>query len=355
MRELREDTFLGYKNDDAQEHVEKQEGDETLYHAWERRTSSGGSDGTAVITNKLDSLGRDMDKFKENVHAIQEETHEEEVVRETQEVEEANETMVVTTSHNLPIITHYVAPYEPPIPFPSRLAHHAKEALVSRKIESLREIRVNLPLIKEIRKTNDYARHMKNLVVNKTTTLEEGDVKPNFRCLAFLHNQLSPMEKDLGSFILPCSIGNLTVRNALVVLGANVSIMPLSMFKWLGLGKLKPVSMTVEMADRTKSMPKGIVENFLVKIDKFIFPIDFVILDMVEDFRMTIILGRPLLATTNAKIDVFRKLISLELGNEKVVFKIEYNFNETLTPIESVCTLRKLISLRISNEKGIQE
>ncbi|GJT91235.1 DNA-binding pseudobarrel domain-containing protein [Tanacetum coccineum] len=103
------------------------------------------------------------------------------------------------------------------------------------------------------------------------------------------------------SFILPCSIGNLTVRNALVDLGVSISIMPLSMYKQLGLGKLKPVNMTVEITDRAKSIRKGIVENLLVKIDNIIFPIDCVILDMVEDFRMPIIIGRPLLATAHAE------------------------------------------------------
>ncbi|GJZ02635.1 serine--tRNA ligase-like protein [Tanacetum coccineum] len=161
-------------------------------------------------------------------------------------------------------------------------AWSTEEALVSRTMESLREIRMNLPLIEEIRKTDDYAKHMKNLVVNKPRTLEEG---------------------------------NLTVRNALADLGASVSIMPLSIFKQLGLGKLKPLNMTVEMADRTKSIPKGIVENLLVKIDKFIFSVDFVILDTVKDFRMPIILERSLLATAHAETDVFRKLISLELGS----------------------------------------
>ncbi|GJX53075.1 hypothetical protein Tco_0281444 [Tanacetum coccineum] len=255
--------------------------------------------------------------------------------------------MVVTTSHDLPIITHNVAPYEPPVPSLGHLAHHAEEALMNRTMESLRKIRVNLPFIKEIRKTDDYAKHMKNLVINKPRTSKEGDVKLNAGCLAVLQNQLPPKEKDTGSFILPCSIGNLTVRNALVDLGASVSIMPLSIFKRLGLGKLKPVNMIVEMTDRTKSIPKGIVEILLVKIDKFLFLVDFVILDMVEDFRMPIILGRPLLATAHAEIDVFRKLISLEVGNEKVgnekvVFKIEDKFNKTLTPIELVCDIRNV-------------
>nr|GEW22164.1 serine--tRNA ligase-like [Tanacetum cinerariifolium] len=143
--------------------------------------------------------------------------------------------------------------------------------------------------------------------------------------------ELPPREKEPGSFILPCYIGNLTVRNALADLGASVSIMPLSMFKQLGLGKLKPLNMTVEMADRTKSIPKGIVENLLVKIDKFIFSVDFVILDIIKYFRMPIILERPLLATAHAEIDVFRKLISLELDNtEKKCYWICLNDDKML-------------------------
>ncbi|GKB00114.1 DNA-binding pseudobarrel domain-containing protein [Tanacetum coccineum] len=69
----------------------------------------------------------------------------------------------------------------------------------------------------------------------------------------------------------------------------------------------------------TKSIPKGIVENLLIKIDKLIFLVDFVILDMVEDLRIPIVLGRPLLAMTHAKVDVLRKLISLEVGNQKKI------------------------------------
>ncbi|GJU40761.1 zinc knuckle CX2CX4HX4C containing protein [Tanacetum coccineum] len=88
------------------------------------------------------------------------------------------------------------------------------------------------------------------------------------------------------------------------------------------------------MADNTKCIPKGIVKNLLIKIDKFIFPVDFVILDMVEEFRMPIILGRPLLAIANAKVDIFIKLISLEVGNEKIIFKMRSDF--TATSFESV-------------------
>ncbi|GJU67779.1 reverse transcriptase domain-containing protein [Tanacetum coccineum] len=123
----------------------------------------------------------------------------------------------------------------------------------------------------------------------------------NPRCSALLQNQLPPKEQDPGSFILPCSIGRLDFNNALAYLGASISIMPLSMYNRLGMGKLEPINMVIEMADNTNCNPKGIAENLLVKIDKFIFQVDFVILDMVEDFRMFIFLGRPLLATAHTK------------------------------------------------------
>ncbi|GKG39905.1 putative reverse transcriptase domain-containing protein, partial [Tanacetum coccineum] len=90
----------------------------------------------------------------------------------------------------------------------------------------------------------------------------------------------------------------------LVDLGASVSVMPLSTYLNLGLGELAHTRLTVELADRTVKYPKGIAENVLVGIGKFTFPIDFIILDMLEDIKVPLILGRPFLSITRAKIDV---------------------------------------------------
>ncbi|GKA07492.1 hypothetical protein Tco_0686716 [Tanacetum coccineum] len=184
-------------------------------------------------------------------------------------------------------------PYEPPIPFPRRLEHHAKEALVHKTMESLKKIKINRPLLKEIRQTNNYAKYMKDLVENKPRNEKDEEIRMNPRCSALLQNHLPPKEQDPGSFILLCSIGKLDFNNALANLGASISVMPLSMYKRLGIGKLKPINMVIEMVDNTKCTPNGIVENLLIKIKKFIFLKDFVILDMVEDLKMPIILGRP--------------------------------------------------------------
>ncbi|GJW20371.1 hypothetical protein Tco_0030993 [Tanacetum coccineum] len=113
------------------------------------------------------------------------------------------------------------------------------------------------------------------------------------------------------------------------------------------MGKLELINMVIEMDDNTKCTPQGIVENLLVKINKFIFPVDFVILDMVEDVRMPINLGRLLIATAHVKVDIFRKSISLELGNEKVIFKMRSSFTTII--FESVRAIRSKISTRDDN------
>ncbi|GJS64577.1 homeodomain-like protein [Tanacetum coccineum] len=109
-------------------------------------------------------------------------------------------------------------------------------------------------------------------------------------------------------------------RRSLRRLRASSSVMPFSMFKRLGLGNPKPINIMIEMADRSMQSPKGIVENVLVKNHNFIFPVDFVIIDIIEDDKVPLILGRPMLATAHAKIDVFGKKISLEVGTEQIVF-----------------------------------
>nr|GEX49952.1 putative reverse transcriptase domain-containing protein [Tanacetum cinerariifolium] len=105
------------------------------------------------------------------------------------------------------------------------------------------------------------------------------------------------------------------------VSGASVSVMPLSTYLSLGLGELDHTRLTVELADMTVKYLKEIDENVLVGIGKFVFPIDFIILDMPEDMKVPLILERSFLSTTCAKIDVFKRKITLRVGEEKINFK----------------------------------
>ena len=144
---------------------------------------------------------------------------------------------------------------------------------------------------------------------------------------AFLTEQVSAIfqsrnlvkYKDPGSPTISVNIGGNCIDKSLLDLGASVNLLPYSVYKQLGLGELKPTNITLSLADRSVKIPKGIVEDVLVKIDKFYYPVDFVVLDIEpianEPNHVPIILGRPFLATTNAIINFQNGIMQLTFGN----------------------------------------
>ncbi|GKF06486.1 retrovirus-related pol polyprotein from transposon TNT 1-94, partial [Tanacetum coccineum] len=116
---------------------------------------------------------------------------------------------------------------------------------------------------------------------------------------SYIDKSLPQKEKDPGNFTLPCYINNVCFNNALANLGASVSVMLLSTYLNLSLGELAHTKLTVELADRTVKYPKGIAENMLVSIGKFVFLVDFIILDMPEDIKVPLILRRPFFSTAH--------------------------------------------------------
>ncbi|GKA56825.1 putative reverse transcriptase domain-containing protein [Tanacetum coccineum] len=178
----------------------------------------------------------------------------------------------------------------------------------------------------------------------------EGNYGPKFiEACGALHisNAIPRKEKDPGSFTLPCFINDLCFDNALVDLGASISVMPLSTYLNLGLGELVHTRLTVELADRTVKYPKGIAKNVLVGIGKFTFPVDFIILDMPEDIRVPLILGRPFLSTARAKIDVYKRKITLRVGEENIIFK-------SVKPASSIIKRVYMLSLRERMELDLE-
>ncbi|GJR48232.1 reverse transcriptase domain-containing protein [Tanacetum coccineum] len=130
-------------------------------------------------------------------------------------------------------------------------------------------------------------------------------------------HQLPPKELNPGSFTLPCMIGKFNFY-AMANLGASINVIPRSIFEHLHLTNLKKTNMLCEMTDMSKKAPLRIVENVLVKIDKFLFPSDFIIIDNTPS--ETTILGRPFLATIHAEIDVFAGKISLGINEDRISF-----------------------------------
>ncbi|GJW03136.1 hypothetical protein Tco_1561992 [Tanacetum coccineum] len=156
---------------------------------------------------------------------------------------------------------------------------------------------------------------------NRTLMYETRQMTILFPSPSHIDESIPQKEKDPGSFTLPCFINNVCFDNALVDLGASVSVMPLLTYLNLGLGELAHTKLTVELADRTVKYPKGIAKNVLVRIGKFTFPVDFIILDMPEDIKVPLILRRPFLSTARAKIDVYKRKITLRVGEENIIFK----------------------------------
>ncbi|GJT81769.1 RNA-directed DNA polymerase, eukaryota, reverse transcriptase zinc-binding domain protein [Tanacetum coccineum] len=139
-------------------------------------------------------------------------------------------------------------------------------------------------------------------------------------------------EAKYGKFGRPSPFSN----GAKYHLGTNVNVIPKYIFKHLKLARLKKTDMLIEMADMTKRSPIGIVENIHVKIDKFLFPSEFMVMDMLNTRNETMIFGRPFLATIHAEIDIFTKEISLGIGGDRVTFDMDKMIHKFTTPIGEI-------------------
>ena len=184
---------------------------------------------------------------------------------------------------------------------------------------------------------SSYVKYMKKILSNKRNLEEFETVCLTEECSAILQKKLPPKLKDPGSFTIPCMIGNAHFEKALCDLGASINLMPLSVFKKLGLGEAKPTTVFLQLADRFIQYPRGMIENVLVKVDKFIFPADFIVLDMEDDQDISIILGRSFLATGRTLIDVQKGELTIRVQDEQVTFNI---FKALKFPSEADCCFR---------------
>ncbi|GKA60097.1 DNA-directed DNA polymerase [Tanacetum coccineum] len=166
------------------------------------------------------------------------------------------------------------------------------------------------------------AKVLKDLVSHKEKLKKAASLaKLSEECSTIIQRSLPQKEGDPESFTLPCLIGPLAVKNALADLGAS-NLMTHSLFRRLGISKLKPTKMSIQLTDRSIKYPIGVYENLLVKVGKFIFPVDFVILEMDEEELVPIILGQPFLTMARDVIDVHEGKLSLRAKSETITFNI---------------------------------
>ncbi|XP_063941166.1 uncharacterized protein LOC135149396 [Daucus carota subsp. sativus] len=228
-----------------------------------------------------------------------------------------------------------VKPYVPPIPFPQRLHNKKLEKQYEKFLQTFRQLHINIPFADALAQMPLYAKFFKEMLSRKRKLEDVETITLNAECSAVIQKSIPQKLKDPGSFSLPCTIGKMENIKALCDLGASVSLMPYTICKRLGLGELKKTRISLQLADRTIKHPLGVIEDVLVKVDKFFIPCDFVVLDMDEDVEMPIILGRPFLATAGTTIDVKAGKLTLNVGDEKV----EFDLNKALKmpSIDATC------------------
>nr|GEX57150.1 reverse transcriptase domain-containing protein [Tanacetum cinerariifolium] len=170
-----------------------------------------------------------------------------------------------------------------------------------------------------------FASTIKSLLTNKDKLFELAKIPLNENCSAMLLKKLPEKLGDPGKFLIKCDFPGMDVCHALADLGASINLMPLSIWKKLSLPKLRPTWMTLELADRSVTRPKGVVEDVFVKVGKFHFSTDFVVVYFEADPRVPLILGRFFLRTGRDLIDVYGEEITLRVNDEAVTF----NLNQT--------------------------
>ena len=208
--------------------------------------------------------------------------------------------------------------YSIPPPFPA-LRGKKKTSQQAGILEVLRQVKVNIPLLDIIKQVPAYAKFLKDLCTIKKGLGIEKKAFLTEQVSAIIQSRNPVKYKDPGSPTISVNIGGNCIDKSLLDLGASVNLLPYSVYKQLGLGELKPTNITLSLADRSVKIPKGIVEDVLVKIDKFYYPVDFVVLDTEpianEPNHVPIILGRPFLAIANAIINCRNGVMQLTFGN----------------------------------------
>ena len=233
--------------------------------------------------------------------------------------------------------------YRIPPPFPQALRGKKKANQQAGILEVLRQVKVNIPLLDLIKQVPAYAKFLKDLCTIKRGLGIEKTAFLTEHVSAIIQSKYPVKHKDPGSPTIPVNIGGNCIDKSLLDLGASVNLMPYSVYIQLGLGELKPTNITLSLADRSVKIPKGIIEDVLVKIDKFYYPVDFVVLDTEqmasEPNHVPIILGRPFLATANAIINCRNGIMQLTFGNMTLELNIFHlNDNPNLLETENHIT-----------------
>nr|GEW40591.1 reverse transcriptase domain-containing protein [Tanacetum cinerariifolium] len=216
-------------------------------------------------------------------------------------------------------------PYKPKPPYPQRLRKEKMEAPCETFLDMIRAIRINVHLVDVLARMPNYGKFLKEIISNKHKIEQISAAFLSDESSAMIQNNVPPKLGDPGSFLIPCNFNRTFSCNALVDLCASINLMLYSLYAKLSLETLKPTKISVRLADRSFQYPIGIAENMLVKVGKFTFLADFVILEMEEDSKVPLILGRPFLHTADVVIHVNQNNSTLDIDVIDEILKKDFD------------------------------
>nr|GEU57116.1 reverse transcriptase domain-containing protein [Tanacetum cinerariifolium] len=237
----------------------------------------------------------------------------------------------------VPIDEPVVSPkLKPTIPYHSRVAkqklREKDDNLALKFVEIFRNLHFELSFADALFHMPKFALMFKSLLNNKEKLFDLVTTPVNENCLEVILNKLPEKLGDPEKFLIPCDFLEFDECLALADLGASVNLTPLSIWKNLSLPELTSMQMILELADRSATRLAGIAKDVFVKVEKFHFLTDFVVVDYVVDPCIPLILERPFLRTRRALIDVYGKELTLCVDDEAITFKVgqtsKYSYND---------------------------
>nr|GFB42923.1 reverse transcriptase domain-containing protein [Tanacetum cinerariifolium] len=226
------------------------------------------------------------------------------------------------------------------VPYPSRLAkeklREKDDILAAKFMKFFRDLHFKLSFAVALVHMSKFTPMFKKLLNNKNKLIELTKMPLNENCSAVVLKKLPEKLGDPGRFLIPCNFSKFDNYLALADLGASINLMPLSIWKKLRLPTLNDTKKVLELADRTISKPTGVAENVFVKVGKFYFPANFIVLDFIADPHVPLILERPFLSTAYAIIDVHEREIILRQDKQSLTLQceeIENFLNDDSIPI----------------------
>nr|GEV79348.1 reverse transcriptase domain-containing protein [Tanacetum cinerariifolium] len=258
------------------------------------------------------------------------------VERETEEITDKEQiNFQASTAHIQPPVNPIHIPELdvpktlPNISYPSRLNDQKLREKATNKMEKFfqifQDLHFDISFADALILMPKFASTIKSLLTNKDKLFELAKIPLNENCSAMLLKKLPEKLGDPDKFLIPCDFPGMDVYHALADLGASINLMPLSIWKKLSLPELTPTRMTLELVDQSIIRPKGVAKDVFVKVGKFYFPTDFVVVDFDADPRVPLILERSFLRTGRTLIDVCGEKITIRVNDKAITF----NLNQT--------------------------